>query len=440
MSNYVQQHPTSVSMQSAVIRENDYQLALAKVGAEVIGAISMMVVNGGSSMSPEPSAEVHEDAARRISSRRQDAQRQQVATIVFAAVLPEQRGQGVMGRLLHRVKRWCLDAGYHLCILSNVSYGFMKPDEHGREVLWNWWRMRGGFGLDVQPMVIEQKNQLHELRRAPSFLDAHTLGSTLFSPWPIDTQNVSLLFLTSEALQTSIRTTRLKPEPRPHHSFIPLAAGGAPGHLALTARSSCASGGSVDGGSVGEGSVGGSNAGGGSAGRGGVAAGSEREVAMETSGQDRYHDVREVIVEWLSSCMSGNARFELMQKLLEDTSDNKRALACKVASSMLPPQSGGAPAAVSSSASSPQRESTNILVQIKLHSGETAQVSIAPNATNKALAIATEVELGRQVTKLCFEGGRMLSAPFCSRSTCAAYGVRNGSVVHVAAKPEPRGS
>ena len=99
------------------------------------------------------------------------------------------------------------------------------------------------------------------------------------------------------------------------------------------------------------------------------------------------------------------------------------------------PERSDATAAVSSSASSPQRESTNILVQIKLHSGETAQVSIAPNATNKALAIATEVELGRQVTKLCFEGGRMLSAPFCSRSTCAAYGVRNGSVVHVAAKP-----
>jgi len=133
----------------------------------------------------------------------------------------------------------------------------------------------------------------------------------------------------------------------------------------------------------------------------------------------------------LSSCMSGNAQFELMQKLLEDTSDNKRVLACQVASSMLPPQSGGAAEAVSSSASSPQQKSTNILVMIKLHSGEAAQVSIAPEATNAALAIAIEAELGRQVVKLCFEGGRMLSAPF--RSTCAAYGVRNGSVVHVAA-------
>ena len=78
---------------------------------------------------------------------------------------------------------------------------------------------------------------------------------------------------------------------------------------------------------------------------------------------------------------------------------------------------------------------TNILVNIKLHSGETAQVSIAPEATNAALASAIEVKLGRQVTKLCFKGGHMLSAPF-SRSTCAAYGVRNGSVVHVAA-PKP---
>ena len=58
------------------------------------------------------------------------------------------------------------------------------------------------------------------------------------------------------------------------------------------------------------------------------------------------------------------------------------------------------PTHLASSASSPQRESTNILVQIKLHSGETAQVSIAPEATNAALAIAIEVELGRQVMKL----------------------------------------
>ena len=78
---------------------------------------------------------------------------------------------------------------------------------------------------------------------------------------------------------------------------------------------------------------------------------------------------------------------------------------------------------------------TNILVDIKLHSGETAQVSIDPEATNAALASAIEVTLGRQVMKLCFEGGRMLSAPFSFRSTCAAYGVRNGSVVHVAATP-----
>ena len=71
-------------------------------------------------------------------------------------------------------------------------------------------------------------------------------------------------------------------------------------------------------------------------------------------------------------------------------------------------------------------------MEIKLHSGETTQVSIDPEATNAALARAIEIKLGRQVMKLCFEGGRMLSAPF-SRSTCAAYGVHNGSVVHVAA-------
>ena len=94
-----------------------------------------------------------------------------------------------------------------------------------------------------------------------------------------------------------------------------------------------------------------------------------------------------------------------------------------------PRRSGGASDAAGATAAG---ATAAILVEIKLHSGETTQVSIDPEATNAALARAIEVKLGRQVTKLCFEGGRMLSAPF-SRSTCAAYGVRNGSVVHVAA-------
>ena len=78
-------------------------------------------------------------------------------------------------------------------------------------------------------------------------------------------------------------------------------------------------------------------------------------------------------------------------------------------------------------------DDADILVHIKLISGETALVHIAPEATDKALAKAIEGELGQQVMKLNFEGGVIAEAPFTGVHICAAsYGVRNGSVVYVA--------